>query len=135
MTILLPSEDEEKELWRLSRFYWKEALRCEKSNAHLAGCAMLGSALETLLILMISAHSEEIEKIGAYPRTNKGGLPKPLLKWNLAELLKAAKLANWLPNKLQSTEDWNSRKAQIGDYAEVVRIVRNLVSCQLNNVV
>jgi hypothetical protein len=126
MTILLPSIEEEKELWRLYRLYWKEASKCEKSEAYLAGCAMLGSALETLLILMISVHSEEIEKIGAYPRI-KGRLPKPVLKWNLSELLNASKLANWLPTKLQLTEECNSKRAQIGDYAEVVRVVRNLI--------
>jgi hypothetical protein len=48
------TEDQEKELWRLQRYYWKEALRCEDAEAYLAGCVMLGSALETILVLMIS---------------------------------------------------------------------------------
>lgn len=39
------TEDEEKELWRLNRVYWKEAKRCEEADAYLAGCVMLGSAL------------------------------------------------------------------------------------------
>ena len=125
MTIIIPTEEEEKELWRLYRFYWKEAHRCENAKAYLAGCVMLGSALENLLILMVSAHSEEIEKLGAYPK--KKDKPKPLLDWTLADLLKAAKAATWLPHKLQPDENWNSRKAKIGDYAEVVRAVRNLL--------
>lgn len=37
-------DEEEKELYRLSRFYWQEAIRCEESKAYLAGCVMLGSA-------------------------------------------------------------------------------------------
>jgi hypothetical protein len=45
------ADEEEKEFYRLNQFYWKEALRCEESKACLAGCVMLGSALETLLIL------------------------------------------------------------------------------------
>jgi hypothetical protein len=41
------SDDDSKELYRLSRFYWREARRCEKAGAYLAGCVVLGSALET----------------------------------------------------------------------------------------
>jgi hypothetical protein len=44
------TEDETKELWRLQRFYWNEAQRCEASKTHLAGCVMPGSAVETLLL-------------------------------------------------------------------------------------
>jgi hypothetical protein len=44
------TDDQEKELYRLQRLYWREALRCEDSKAYLAGCVVVGSALETLLI-------------------------------------------------------------------------------------
>jgi hypothetical protein len=54
MDVLTLQDDEEKEFYRLSRFYWKEAVRCEEAKAYLAGCVMLGSALETLLILMVT---------------------------------------------------------------------------------
>jgi hypothetical protein len=37
------------------------------------------------------------------------------------------KAANWLPSGLTSGADRDRRKAKVGDYAEVVRIVRNLV--------
>lgn len=127
MKIPLPNEEEEKELWRLYRFYFREARKCEKSKAFLAGCVMLGSALETILILMVIIYSDEIEKIGTFPKKKEKSLPKPLLDWTLAELLKEAQKANWLPNNLQPDQDWDERKAQIGDYAEVARIVRNLI--------
>ena len=39
------TDEEEKELNRLSRFYWQEALRCEKAQAYLAGSVMLGSCI------------------------------------------------------------------------------------------
>ena len=29
------TDEEEKELYRLSRFYWREALRCEEAKAYL----------------------------------------------------------------------------------------------------
>jgi predicted nuclease of restriction endonuclease-like (RecB) superfamily len=38
-----------------------------------------------------------------------------------------AKAANWLTSHIDLKDDWNSRKARIGDYSEVVRMVRNLV--------
>jgi len=41
------TEDQEKELYRLNRLYWREAVKCERAEAYLAGCVMLGSALET----------------------------------------------------------------------------------------
>ena len=58
------SDEEEKELYRLSRIYWQEAERCEGAKAYLAGCVMLGSALESLLIIMVNAHSDEAESTG-----------------------------------------------------------------------
>jgi hypothetical protein len=125
MTFTTLTDEEEKEVLRLNRFYWQEALRCEKAKAHLAGCVMLGSAFENLLILMINVFPDEAERTGKIPI--KKGKPKPLLAWDLAELLRVAKAANWLPSALDiNNDEWSSRKARIGDYAEVVRMMRNL---------
>lgn len=120
----LLTDEEEKELYRLQRLYWREALRCEKAKAYLPGCIMLGSALETILILMINIYPDEAETTGKVPHSK--GKPKPLLKWDLADLIAVAKAANWLPSALNIADDWNSRKAKVGDYAEVARMVRNL---------
>jgi hypothetical protein len=57
---------QEKELRRLNKFYFQEAKRCESAKAHLAGCVMLGSALETLLTLMINVHADEAEQTGEF---------------------------------------------------------------------
>jgi hypothetical protein len=52
---------------------------------------------------------------------------KPLLDWNLAELLRVAKAAEWLPSGLEyGKDDWDSRRPKIGDHAEVVRDIRTL---------
>jgi hypothetical protein len=67
---------------------------------------------------------EEAEKTGKIPSPR--GKPKPLLKWDLAELLTVAQKAGWLPSALDLKDDWNWRKAKVGDYAEVVRMMRNL---------
>jgi hypothetical protein len=120
------TDEEEKEFLRLSKFYWAEAKRCRSAKAYLAGCVMLGSALETLLTLMINCYPEEAELTGKIPAKNNK--PKPLLDWTLAELLRVAKTAGWLPAGLDvNKDDWNNRAAKIGDYAEVARMVRNLL--------
>jgi len=118
------TEDEEKELWRLNRFYWKEAKRCEEAKAYLAGCVMLGSALENILMLMISLYHDDADRTGKVPHAK--GKPKPLLKWDLVELLRVAKAAGWLPAGLKLGDPWDSRKARVGDYAEAAREMRNL---------
>lgn len=118
------SDEEEREIWRLYRFYGREADRCEKAKAYLAGCVMLGSALEALLMLMVNVYDEEALATGRIPTKRKK--PKPLLNWDLGELLRVAKVVGWLPAGLELDEEWNSRKAKVGDHAEVVRIVRNL---------
>jgi hypothetical protein len=118
------TDEQEKELYRLQHFYWKEALRCEAAKAYLAGCVMLGSALETLLIQMINLYADEADQTGKVPM--KKGKPKPPLEWQFIELLRVAKAAQWLPSALNLDDAWSSRKARIGDYAEVVRQVRNL---------
>jgi hypothetical protein len=118
------TDEEEKELYRLQRFHWQEALRCQESKAYLAGCVMLGSALEALLILMVNVFPDEAEKTGQVPMGKSQ--PKALLEWNLIDLLRVAKAAAWLPAGLALTDEWSFRKARIGDHAEMVRIVRNL---------
>lgn len=125
MPFALLTNDEEMELYRLQRLYWREALRCEKAKAYLAGCVMLASALETILILMVNIYADDAEKTGKVPFSK--GQPKALLKWDLADLIAVAKVAQWLPSSLNLNDDWNHRKAQVGDHAEVVRMIRNLV--------
>jgi hypothetical protein len=89
--------------------------------------AMFGGtrALETLLMLMVNIYADEAEATGMLPkRKNK---PRDLIDRDLSQLLKIAKAAGWLPSDLELTDDWSNRKAKIGDYAEVARMVRNLV--------
>jgi hypothetical protein len=40
-----------------------------EAEAYLAGCVMLGSALETILVLMISLYHDEAELTGKVPHT------------------------------------------------------------------
>jgi len=52
---------------------------------------MLGSALEALLMNMIDVYADEAENTGKIPMSK--GKAKPLLTWDLADLLKVAKAA------------------------------------------
>jgi hypothetical protein len=124
MTFDTLSDGDAKELYRLSHFYWREARRCERAGAHLAGCVILGSALETDLMLMVNVFADEAEATAKLP--TKKGKPKPLLDWDLAELLRVAKAANWLPTSDDPNHNYHLKKAKIGDFADVVRGVRNL---------
>jgi hypothetical protein len=116
---------QEAEMLRLQRFYRNEASRCRKARAFLAGCVMAGAELETTLLLMVNVYPDEAAATGKAPH-RKGKL-KSLTEWSLAELLKVAKAAGWLPSALEyGQDDWDRKRAEAGDYAEVVREMRNL---------
>jgi hypothetical protein len=114
------TEEETKELYRLQRFYWAEAKRCEEAKAHLAGCVMLGSAVETLLILFANIYFDEAFKTGKAP-TERNGRTKHLLDWKLSDLLRVAEAANWFPATIEG------KKVAIRDSSGTLRQIRNLV--------
>lgn len=120
----IPNLDEQqtKELLRLIRYYRDEAYRCKEVKAYLAGCGMAGAALEAIIIMMVDTYPEEV-----IPYLSSKYINKSPLNWDLIELLNVAKKAGWLPHSLNLTEEWNARKAKIGDYAEVLRQIRNLL--------
>jgi hypothetical protein len=95
------------------------------SKAYLAGCSMMGAALEASLLAFANCYQREALNSPAAP--TKRGKVKPLAKWSLAELLAVAKKQGWLPSSLTLDEEWNGNRAQIGDWAEVLRQIRNLI--------
>ena len=104
------TEQQQKEFQRLSRIYWREARKCESAKAYLAGCVMIGSYLETLLITMMDCYSEEADGTGKAPKDTK-----PLTRWTLEELLTVAMAAGWLPEN------------KFGPHVEFARKIRNFV--------
>jgi hypothetical protein len=113
------------ELLRLSKVYHREAIRCRDAKAYIAGCTMSGAALESALLGMLHLYGNEVDAAGCVPRRN--GKIKMLLNWRLPEMLHAAAEMGWLPRALKDGDKWNSRRAKIGDYAEALRQIRNLV--------
>ena len=86
---------------------------------------MIGAAFEALLLSFADCYPDEAMSSKLAPR--KKGRVKPLIDWSLSNLLDVAKDRNWLPAALSTDEDWDDAKAQIGDYGEVIKQIRNLV--------
>jgi len=126
------ADAQHNKLNRLLRLYQSEARRCREAKAYLAGCVMAGAALETSLVLMISLFQEDVGMVADLPA--KGGGIKPLMEWRFRDLLNVAKATGWLPAALNyGVDDWSDEKAKVGDYAEVVREMRDLtrhVTCR-----
>jgi len=104
------------EVWRLVDLYRAEAEKCRQIGAYLAGCVMLGSALEAGLLLMAECQVDNVRASARVPKTNRGA-PKPPQKWTLGELLDVGKDMTWLP----------AAPGDVGDYAWAVQKTRNLV--------
>ena len=124
--------DRSERLDRLVAQYQREAEVCAEAGAYLAACVMLGAALEGALVAMadLGALRPDIEKSSQAVRDKNGDLVPPE-SWPFRKLLALAKELNWLPAKLPPDEDIDLNEAlergDVGDFAEYVREVRNLV--------
>ena len=119
------TEEQCNEVLRLSRAYHREAHRCKDAKAYLAGCIMMGAALEASLLAFVDCYLDAALCSTIAPK--KRGITKPLAEWSLGELLAVVKERGWLPTGLSLDEEWNGKKAQIGDWSEVLRKLRNLI--------
>jgi hypothetical protein len=119
------SRKQTDELMRLAKLYHREASRYADAKAYLPACVMLGAQLEAVLTLYCNIYAKEIPA-DEIPTSGKERSAKHLLDWKLAELLRVAKKRRWLPSGLTQGEEWNSKKAKVGDHAEVVHLYRNL---------
>jgi len=119
------SDDVFNEVIRLANQYRREAEKCQEAKAYLAGCVMIGAAFEAVLLSFANCYPEEASKATTAPR--RKGAVRPVLDWSLANLLAVAKECDWLPSGLSKEEEWDEAKAQIGDYGEVIKDIRNLV--------
>lgn len=109
----------------LFSFYRDEAERCRDSGAYLASCVLLASALEAALLAMSECFSEEVERFAK--RSQAKELSRPRSEWGLSQLLLVARSLGWLPSSREDIRSLRTDKAQVGDYVEVVRVIRNLI--------
>jgi hypothetical protein len=82
-------------LLQLALTYHDQSTKSYKADAPLASCIMIGATLEAVLTGVVCMLYDEALKTGKAPAK------KPLLKWDLGDLLKVAKAAKWLPRDLQ----------------------------------
>ena len=84
--------------------YGMEAEVCYNAGAYLASCVMLAATIEGYLVILTSALPKEAqEALGQLQKTNQINKQlrlSSLLNWDLGELLKVAKQANWLPSEI-----------------------------------
>ncbi len=113
------------EVHRISAFYKREAEKCYDAKAYFPGCILIGAALEGILLATINCFSYLVPDTKTAPR--KKGKIKKLELWKLQELLSVARELNWLPSGLSPEDEWDTARAEIGDYLEVVRQIRNLI--------
>jgi len=119
------SLEKQIKIHRISLFYKREAEKCLNAKAYLSGCIFIGAAMEGLLITTINCCYYLILETKSAPR--KKGEVKELELWKFHELLSVAKELMWLPSSLSPEEEWDIARAQIGDYVEVIRQIRNLI--------
>jgi hypothetical protein len=120
------TENQFKELMRLCRVYRREADRAMEARAYLAGCVMIGAALEAALVAMCDCYFDEIPA-ELIPKERNTGKPKHILDWSLSRLLKIARECHWLPVGLALNDEWNPKRAEVGDWAVILKEYRNLV--------
>jgi hypothetical protein len=85
---------------------------------------MIGSALEGALVAICNCYYDDIPD-ELIPRRH--GKQLAVIDWSLFDLVNIARELNWLPAGLGLDEEWSNKKAEAGDYAEVVHQLRNLV--------
>jgi len=113
------------EILALFAFYRDEAERCRKSGAYLASCVLLASALEAALLAMAECFAGEVAHLRR--RSQAKELRRPRKEWGLSQLLVVAKSLEWLPSSHKDVDDLDPHDAKVGDYVEVVRVIRNLI--------
>ncbi|HHX29032.1 MAG TPA: hypothetical protein GX716_08525 [Firmicutes bacterium] len=111
----------------LFTFYRDEAERCRESGAYLASCVLLASALEAALLAMVECFAHEVAEFTRKFKGKARELSRPRREWGLSQLLLIARHLDWLPSSHCSKGNLDPHEAKVGDYIEVVRVIRNLI--------
>ena len=85
----------------------------------------LASALEAALLAMVECFSQEVAAFAN--RSSARELSRPRSEWGLSQLLLVARNLGWLPSNRRGKRQVETGAAQVGDYVEVVRVIRNLI--------
>jgi hypothetical protein len=121
----LLSKSEIDELNALLPKYYEQAMLCQKSDAYLPGSIMLGSCLETLLLIIVASFPKEALKTKTAKMYNLH--EKKLLKWDFYHLIDVALEAGWLPVAIATANPDDQKNIPLAAYVHVLRRARNLV--------
>ena len=80
---------------------WDEATKCYAANAFLAAMVMLGSLLESLLLLSLKRNRAAISDANI-SFTDANNRERPPERWSLSEMIEAATQLGWTNQKLRS---------------------------------
>jgi hypothetical protein len=113
-------------LSKLAIFYDREARKCVRGRAYLAGCVMQGAAQEALLHSMCFLFPDDVKKTTVYHKKEKRGFRRKrnkALEFNYTQLINIADELSWLPPRRIT---WGKRTTLAG-FAHEVRKLRNYV--------
>ena len=103
----------------------KEIEKCESARAYLAGCILIGAALESLLLAVVDIYPDEVKNaIAEINKQEKKKIKFKPLSWGLGLLIEIAIKCNWFPYKgTQGPEE-----GEIGDWlTKYVKELRDFV--------
>lgn len=101
----------------------KELDKCESAGAYYAGCFILGTMLEGMLLSMVECYPEEVEQAIRALRKEENITRSPE-DWSLTILLKVSFAAGWIPFK--GTDDPD--QGELGDWLlNYVKEIRNMI--------
>lgn len=100
---------------------WREAKLCFESGAYMAAIIMIGSVLETVLLVALRRNYRALSERGIEVRDQNGAV-KPLQQWSLGDMIDACHRLGWT-------------SAMTKRFEHVLREYRNLVhpEVQLKN--
>jgi len=111
--------------------YGTEAQVCYDAGAYLASCVMLAGTIEGYLVILTSALPKEaqeaLQQLQKANQINKQLKLSSLLDWDLGQLLKVAKQANWLPLEIASDPLFDPNDISNPLSTDRIRELRNLI--------
>ena len=97
-----------------------EAEKCYHAEAYLAGCIMLGAALEAILLCLLDAFRENLAQW-------QNSSPETHAAKGLGKILDTVWEHGWMPSDTHTVELWGGRFVSFEECATQLRHIRNLI--------
>lgn len=126
------SEDDFKELTKSMNKYCKEAKKCKKAKAYVAGCVMMSMALEaSILSLMYALSDQFIDNVEAmaYLHNDKGNIIT-MNRLQISRLLNIAYECGWVEKAFKKDVQDEEVRARFDEYVEFIKHMRYVILFQ-----